>query len=150
MGFVIVKENIPKLQIEDIEIITKTCSSCSSNKKSKCKTIEANCLNTIIFKRTKVKNSTKTYIIPQINDCLENIKKYQSEKLDYNSYNNFIKSKSNDAYTTHSCRKFLANLSLKKRNTGGWTSYKTLEKNYTADHTKFAELSSILTKKITH
>ena len=135
----------------NIKINKKTCVSCQSNvKNKKCKTIESECLDTIIFKNTKVKNPTKTYIIPQIYPCLSFLKNNHSDILNYNHYNNFIKNQSEDLYTTHSCRKFLANLSMKNRNTGGWTSYKTLEKNYIADHTKFAELASILSKKFDH
>ena len=132
-----------------VKIIEKSCKSCQSTN-SKCKTIEANCLDTITFQSTKVKNPTKTFIIPQIYNCLENIKKIDSKILNYNDYNQFIKTNSNNQYTTHSCRKFLTNMSLKNRNTGGWSSYRTLEKNYTANHTKFAELASILDKKICH
>lgn len=134
-----------------IQITKKSCKSCSSKIKTKpCKTIEAKCLDTIIFKRTKVQNQVKTFIIPQIQNCLNYISKQHSNQLNYHSYNNFIKTNSNNQYTSHSCRKFLTNLSLKNRNTGGWSAYKTLEKNYTASHTKFAEISTLLNTKIIH
>ena len=118
---------------------TLTNLQCLCSEESVCNPISETCFQKLKFSNSKT-GPFEVIIIPQALGCFRRIQSLPKFNLYNGLYNKWIKEKINDEYSSHSCRKFLCNLSYVHRNVASWKSLNTLKNYYMGNITQFCDL----------